>query len=95
MSLQTGKPAEDLLSNYGPPDRREPFTWQNHQGELWSYVRTTITTNSAKRPATLACVRQFYVNPEKSIVYGTWRSGFCYPPYDPKVLDTLTIPGKP
>lgn len=95
MALQMNKPASDLLLTYGPPDKREPFVWQNHKGELWSYVRTTITTSSKRRPAALACVRQFYVEPEKSMVRGTWRSGFCYPPYDPKVLDTLTVPGQP
>ena len=95
MALQMNKPAGDLLSSYGQPDKREPFEWRSHKGELWSYVRTMIATNSTERPATLACVRQFYIEPKNLMVHGTWRSGFCYPPYDPKVLDTLTLPGKP
>ena len=56
MALQMNKPVADLLSRYGPPDKREPFEWRTHKGELWSYVRTTITTNSKERPAT-PCLR--------------------------------------
>ena len=95
MMLQMEKPSAELLSNYGPPDKKEPFTWRNRPGELWSYLRTTITTNSKARPHTLACVRQFYVEPANLLVHGTWSTGYCSPPYDLTVIDTLTTPSKP